>query len=68
MNRTALETWQVTFRKTFGMTIEEFYRPFETHRADGFPDLVQVKADPGPLGALLGTRPPYSARTGCRTR
>lgn len=32
-------SWQEAFETTFGMTIDEFYRRFEAHRADGFPEL-----------------------------
>ena len=31
--------WREAFEAAFGMTVEEFYRLFEEHRADGFPEL-----------------------------
>ena len=31
--------WQEAFETSFGMTIDEFYRVFEEHRSNGFPEL-----------------------------
>ena len=32
-------TWQVAFKVAFGITVDEFYKLFEEHRAAGFPDV-----------------------------
>ena len=32
-------TWQEVFEESFGMSVEEFYRMFNTHRTAGYPDL-----------------------------
>lgn len=45
-------SWQEAFETTFGMTVDEFYRRFEAHRADGFPELELPDIAPqAPLAA-----------------
>ncbi len=41
-------TWQEAFRTAFGMTIQEFYRLFEEHRAVGFPEPGLPRSGDGP--------------------
>ena len=48
-------TWQETFQTAFGMSVDEFYREFEEHRATGFPTLrlPKTKLDEPPADPCI---------------
>lgn len=41
------EPWQSTFRRAYGISVEEFYERFKQHRAAGLPDLeLPIRVEP----------------------